>query len=300
MSIKLPKIFLDSGDPEETKKAKGLIGFLDGQTTNPSLVAKNPEIQKHVASGKKLTEEDLLNYYKQMIGELDKMLAGPISVETYADWNTTSSDMLSQAEKMTTWGKNIYIKFPTIPEGVKAAHEFVKKGGRVNMTLAFTQEQAAAVYSATLAAPQASFISPFMGRWDDRGFNGLDIIKNIYKMYKKFGAQHKSKVQDSHTKTHVNILAASIRTLDHFYGSIFLGADALTVPIKILYEWVQEEKWIPDEHYRSPISGLKSLVYQDLPFQQDFTKYALAREEGNLLDEGLNKFAADWKKLITV
>lgn len=67
MSIKLPKIHLDSGDPEETKKAKGLIGFLDGQTTNPSLVAKNPEIQQYLASGKKLTEEDLLDRYKEVV-----------------------------------------------------------------------------------------------------------------------------------------------------------------------------------------------------------------------------------------
>ncbi len=298
MSIKLPKIFLDSGDPEETKKAKGLIGVVDGQTTNPSLVVKNPEIQKYVESGKKLTEVELLNFYKQIITELDHELAGPISVETYADWDTTAAQMLDQAEKMYTWGKNIYMKFPTIPEGIKAAHEFVKKGGRVNMTLVFDQEQAAAVFAATLPATQPSFISPFMGRWDDRGFNGLDLIKNIFKMYKKYAALNKSKIQVSNTKTHVNILAASIRNLDHFYGSIYLGADALTVPLNIIYEWVQNEKWIPDEHYRSPVSGLKSLVYKDIPLQQDFTKYTLEKD-GTLLDEGLKKFAADWKKLLS-
>jgi hypothetical protein len=66
-----------------------------------------------------------------------------------------------------------------------------------------------------------------------------------------------------------------------------------------LYEWVQEEKWMPDEHYRSPVSGLKSLVYEDVQLDHDFTKYSLAREEKTLLDEGLNKFAADWKKLIS-
>lgn len=297
MSIKLPKIFLDSGDPEETKKAKGIIGFLDGQTTNPSLVAKNPEIQKHLASGKKLTEKELINFYKQIIQQLDKDLAGPISVETYADWDTKASDMLAQAEDMYTWGKNIYMKFPSIPEGLKAANEFVKKGGRVNMTLVFTQEQAAAVYAATLPATQTSFISPFVGRWDDRGFDGLDTIKNMYKMYKKFSTQNKSKITTSHTKTHVSILAASIRTLEHFYGSIVLGADVLTVPLKILYEWVQDEKFVPGEHYRSPVSGLKSLVYKEIPFKDDFASYEFDKEEGSLLDEGLKKFAADWKKL---
>ncbi len=298
MSIKLPKIFLDSGDPEETKRAKGLIGNIDGQTTNPSLVVKNPEIQKYVEGGKKLTEKELLDYYKNIIHELEKEIAGPISVETYADWNTKAADMLTQAGDMATWGRNIYIKFPTTPEGIKAANEFVKKGGRVNMTLVFTQEQAAAVFAATLPTEQPAFISPFIGRWDDRGYDGMDLIKNIYKMYKKFSEMGKSKIDTSHTKTHVSILAASIRNLDHFYSSIYMGADILTVPMAILREWVQEEKWIPDEHYRVPSKGLKSIIYKDLPLKEDFTAYEVKKEEGSLLDEGLEKFVADWKKLL--
>lgn len=298
MSIKLPKIFLDSGDPEETKRAKGLIGSIDGQTTNPSLVVKNPEIQKYVEGGKKLTEIELLGYYKDIIIELEKEIAGPISVETYADWNTSASDMLTQAEDMSTWGRNIYIKFPTTPEGVKAANQFVQKGGRVNMTLVFTQEQAAAVFAATLPTMQQAFISPFIGRWDDRGYEGLDLVKNIYKMYKKFGSLGRSKIDTNHTKTHVSILAASIRNLDHFYSSIVLGADILTVPMNIIREWVQEEKWMPDEHYRIQSNGLKSIIYKDLPFNEDFTAYEIDKEKGSLLDEGLEKFVADWNKLL--
>ncbi len=64
MAIKLPKIFIDSADPDETRRAKNLLGSLDGQTTNPSLVAKNPDVQKHIAEGKKLTEKELLAIYK--------------------------------------------------------------------------------------------------------------------------------------------------------------------------------------------------------------------------------------------
>lgn len=299
MSIKLPKIFLDSGDPEETKKAKGLIGSIDGQTTNPSLVVKNPEIQKFVESGKKLTETELLGYYKNIIQELEKEIAGPISVETYADWDTKADDMLKQAEDMATWGRNIYVKFPAIPEGIKAANLFVQKGGRVNMTLVFTQEQAAAVFAATLPTTQQAFISPFIGRWDDRGVDGMDLVKNIYKMYKKFGSLGKSKIDTNHTKTHVSILAASIRNLDHFYSSIFMGADILTVPMSILREWVQDEKWMPDEHYRISSRGLKSMIYKDLPFSEDYTSYEFDKEKGSLLDEGLQKFVADWNKLLT-
>lgn len=294
MSIKLPKIYLDSGNPEETKKAKGLLGYLDGQTTNPSLVVKNPDIQKFLASGKKLKEDELLAEYKKIIVELHKLLAGPISVEVYADWNTKASEMLKQAENMFTWGRNVYIKFPTIPEGVKAANEFVKKGGRVNMTLVFDETQAAAVYTATAETKQPAFISPFIGRWDDRGYNGLDLVKNILKLYKKFDKIRKQK------KSHVLVLAASIRHLDHLYASIFLKADIATIPLKLIQEWIHQETWIPDEHYRMKEAGLKSLIYEDLPLKKSFEEYTVEQKEGDLLDEGLKKFVNDWKALIEV
>jgi transaldolase len=184
------------------------------------------------------------------------------------------------------------MKFPTIPEGLKAAHEFVGKGGRVNMTLVFDQDQAAAVYSATVATKQPAFVSPFIGRWDDRGYDGIDLVKNIIKMYKKFDNTRHAK------KPHVEVLAASIRSMEHFYASIFLGADILTVPMKIIEQWIHEEKWMPDEHYRIESKGLKSLIYKDLHFESDYTKYSLAQHEGDLLDEGVKKFVADWKSLI--
>lgn len=292
MSIKLPKIFLDSSDPLETKKAKGLLSLLHGQTTNPSLVVKNPEVVKYTAKGKKLKKNELLKFYKDLIQEIEKQIAGPISVEVYADWNTTAKVMLAQADDMFSWGRNIYIKFPTIPEGVKAAHEFVGKGGRVNMTLVFDEVQSAAVYTATLATQKPAFVSPFIGRWDDRGFNGLNLVKNIQKQYRGFNKKlHK---KDSH----VEVLAASIRSLDHFYASIFMEADIMTIPLKIIYDWIQEEKWMPDEHYRIQTPGLKSIVYQDVPYQTDYTKYVIEKTEGSLLDEGLNKFVGDWNKIL--
>lgn len=297
MSITLPKIFLDSSDPEETRKAKGLLGKIDGQTTNPSLVAKNPEVQAYVASGKTLTETELLARYKDIIGQIELEVAGPLSVEVYADWESTASDLLKQAEDMATWGKNIAIKFPTIPEGLKAAREFTAKGGRANMTLVFTQEQSAAVYSATLPENpdnegKTHFISPFIGRWDDRGFQGLDLIKNIVKMYRAFDKTRNAK------SPHVEVLAASIRSLDHFYASIYLGADAVTIPLKTIQAWIAEEKWMPDERYRVPSNGLKSLLYKELPLQADFTEYEIDKTPGSLLDEGLTKFAKDWNKLL--
>jgi len=286
MSIKLPKIFLDSGNPEETIKAKAILGFLDGQTTNPSLVAKHPEVVKFLEKGKKLTEKELLNFYKNIIQEIQKEVAGSISVEVYADWKTKAATMLKQAEEMFSWGRHIHIKFPVIPEGLKAANEFVKKGGRVNMTLVFDQQYAAAAYLATKSSNGPHFVSPFVGRWDDRGYKGLDLVKNIVKMYKKFSSKH------------ILVLSASIRNLDHLYGSIFLGADILTIPFKVIWEWVEEERWIPDTNYRIDSHGLKSIVYQDVPLKKLFTDYKILREKGSLLDEGVKKFASDWKKLL--
>ena len=306
MSIKLPKLFLDSGNPEDTIKAKGLIGHLEGQTTNPSLVVKHPEVTSYLEKGKKLTEKELLNFYKQIVEEIRKEIAGSISVEVYADWETKAEAMLKQAEEMNTWSRDLHIKFPTIPEGLKASHEFVKKNGRVNMTLVFDQLQAASIYSATLTDIsdstdsnrfQPHFVSPFLGRWDDRGYNGLDLLKNIIKMYKSFEKSPKGR-STSCRKSHVLTLAASIRNLDHLYGSIFLGADILTIPLKIIHEWVEAEKWVPDQHYQIDSHGLKSIQYENIGLKKTFADYPLIQEKGSLIDEGLKKFASDWKKLL--
>lgn len=292
MSIKLPKIFLDSGNPEETKKAKGLLGHLDGQTTNPSLVAKHPEVQKILSQGKKLSEKDLLKFYKQIISEIEKSIAGSISVEVYADWDTTASQMLKQAENMFTWGKHIHVKFPTTDEGVKAAHEFVKNKGKVNMTLVFDQIQAASAYAATLGNNEVHFVSPFLGRWDDRGFDGLDLLKNIIRLYKEYNKKLNVR------KSHMLVLAASIRNLKHLYSSIFMGADIVTIPFKIIQEWIAQEKWMPDEHYRINPEGLKAIKYEKIPLHKNYEEYKINKTEGNLLDEGLKKFVADWNNLL--
>ena len=298
MSIKLPKVFLDSGNPEETKKAKALLGFLDGQTTNPTLICKHPEAASYLNKGKKLTQKELLNFYKQVVLEIRKIISGSISVEVYADWETKTSDLLNQAEELSSWARNLHIKFPSIPQAINAGRQFAQKGGLCNMTLVFDEIQAASVYSALspISAnsnlPGKHFISPFLGRWDDRGYMGLSLIKNIKKLYKKFDRLNHFK------KPPVEILSASIRNLHHFYGSIFLGTDILTVPLKIIQEWIEEEKWIPDVNYRIDSHGLKSLVYQDLPYQKDYAKYKIEKEGNSLLSEGLKKFLSDWKSLL--
>ena len=285
-------VFLDSGNPEETRKAKNLLGTLDGQTTNPSLVVKNPEVAKYLTDGKKLTEQELLDIYKKIIKEIEQELPdGHISVEVNARWESTAAELLKQAEDMVTWGRNINVKFPTTNAGVEAAHQFVKTGGRVNMTLVFDQNQAAAVYAATVPTTKQCFVSPFMGRWDDRGCNGIDLINNIVQMYTEFDAERRA-------DAHVLVLAASIRTMDHLYASIALGADILTIPLKTIEAWAADGKKIPGDDYELPESSLNPIPYKEIEFNEDYKAYDIKKIDGTLLDEGLKKFAADWDSLL--
>src|SRR5690242_16035960 len=122
------KIFLDGGDPEETKQAIKLLGFLDGQTTNPTLISKNPDVQKRLASGQKFSAEELMDFYKEVVIKISKLIPdGSVSIEVYADENTTTSEMLNQAERMTEWIPNAHIKFPATHSGLMAAEEAVKR-----------------------------------------------------------------------------------------------------------------------------------------------------------------------------
>ncbi len=144
------KIFLDSGDPAETKAILKLLGFLDGQTTNPTLVAKNPYAKDRFEKGEKFTTDEIIDFYKQVVTEISQLIPqGSVSIEVHAEQGTKSEDMFAQAKKMNAWIPNAHIKYPTTAEGLKAAKQSVEQGMNVNMTLCFTQDQAAAVYAAT-------------------------------------------------------------------------------------------------------------------------------------------------------
>ncbi len=319
----LPKFFLDSCDPAATREMKSAVGKIDGQTTNPTLLVKNPEVQKRIQGGK-IKESDLLTLYKHAIQEIDSVIpGGAISIEVYADWDTTAKDMLRQAESMYSWIPNAYMKFPTIPEGLRAAYEFISKGGQVNMTLVFDQEQAAAVYSATRNTKSHAFVSPFLGRWDDRGYQGVDLVKNIVQMYRAFdGIRHPSQgkgdpkggrgdiiqtpsvstASDSFPKEalsrrHVEVLAASIRTMDHFYASIAYGADIITAPLATFQKWVAEGRKVP-ETFDVSTKNLQQIPYKDLGYTDDFASYSIDRSESGLLHQGLTKFVSDWDGVV--
>ncbi|PYX04599.1 MAG: transaldolase, partial [Acidobacteria bacterium] len=171
------KILVDGGDPEETLRVRNLLGFVDGQTTNPTFVAKNPEVQKLIASGRKLTWEEQQEKYKTIVRKISPLVGtAGVSIEVFADFDTSAEQMLAQGEEMFTWIPNAYIKYPCIREGLRAAKMSVERGMRVNMTLCFSQEQAAAVYAATIGAKEPVYVSPFVGRMDDRGDDVMGLV----------------------------------------------------------------------------------------------------------------------------
>lgn len=273
------KIFLDSGYPHETRGAIKLLGFLDGQTTNPSLIAKNPE-----TAGKKFSKHEIFDFYQKVVREISGLIPqGSVSIEVYADPSTSSGVMLEQGREFFQWIPNAHIKFPTTPEGLKAAEAGVKEGMRVNMTLCFSQEQAAAVHAATKGAKRGQvFVSPFVGRLDDRGENGMDLIKNIIRMY-----------QEAHS--HVEVLTASVRNLDHFQYALQLESDIITSPLKVIKEWTDAGFPITNSHYKYPTSNLKPLDYKQLDLAKPWPEVYQPHE---LTEIGMQKFSEDWNKLL--
>jgi len=273
------KIFLDSGDPAETRDALSLMGFLDGQTTNPSLIAKNP-----ATAAKKFSKDELLDFYKGVVKEVSSLIPnGSVSIEVYADNKTRADEMFAQGQEFYQWIPNAHIKYPTTFEGLKAAEISVKEGMRVNMTLVFSQEQAAAVYAATQGAnPGQVFLSPFIGRLDDRGERGMDLIANVISMYKKGDG-------------HVEVLTASVRSLDHFFEAIKLGSDIITTPHKILKAWADGGMKMPDAKFKYQAPDLKPIEYQQIDLGKPWQRYNLRHD---LTDAGLEKFSADWNALI--
>ena len=144
------RILVDGCDPGETLLVKQALGCVDGQTTNPSLIARNPEVKRLIASGHTLSEAEENAEYRKIVQTISPLVENAgVSIEVFADLGTTADQMVRQGREMFTWIPNAYIKYPCTKEGLKAAERSVAEGIRVNMTLCFSQEQAAAVYAAT-------------------------------------------------------------------------------------------------------------------------------------------------------
>jgi transaldolase len=282
------RILVDGGDPTETLRIKRLVGFVDGQTTNPSLIAKNPEIQRLLASGHRLSSQEEKDEYKKIVQTISPLVGDAgVSIEVFADLNTTAEDMLAQGQEMFSWIPNAYVKYPCTHEGLRAAQMSVPRSIRVNMTLCFSQEQAAAVYAATKGSKAPVYVSPFVGRLDDRGEDGIDLVRNIKKMYERGDG-------------HVHVLAASIRTVSHLLCSFALGAELATVPTKILEQWAAMGFPMPDQDFKYKgidASGmaLKPIPYRDRDLDLPWEAFDIAHE---LTTRGIQKFVADYQSTL--
>lgn len=279
------KILVDGGDPAETLRIKSLIGFVDGQTTNPSLIAKNPAIQRFVASGHRLSSQEEKNEYKKIVQSISPLVGDAgVSIEVFADLGTKAEEMLAQGEEMFSWIPNAYVKYPCTHEGLRAAQMSTDKSIRVNMTLCFSQEQAAAVYAATKGSKEPVYVSPFVGRLDDQGEDGMDLVRNIKTMYERSDA-------------HVHVLAASIRTINHLLYSFVLSAELATVPTTVLEEWAATGFPMPGQDflYRGVDANgklLKSIPYKELDLDRPWESFDIAHE---LTTKGIQKFVTDYQ-----
>ncbi len=281
------RIFLDSGSAEHTKTILEKLGFLDGQTTNPTYFVKsNPDILAAVEAGKKFTEDELLEQYKKLAGEISVLIPadGSVSIEVYADENTTAEQMIEQGRKMWEWIPNAHIKLPIIPAGLEAANVLVGEGKRVNMTLCFSQEQAAAVHVATQGCEKGQvFVSPFISRLDKIGQNGLDLLKNIRKMYDEAGSS-------------VEILGASVHSVYDIAAVIESGMDIITIPYNDVFGWF--DAGMPGSTAsleQKNLSNLSTIEYQEFDLSQDWRGFNISHE---LTDKGLASFASDWNNIL--
>ncbi|HMN38286.1 MAG TPA: fructose-6-phosphate aldolase [Hyphomicrobium sp.] len=194
------KFFVDTADVAEIKELAA-TGLLDGVTTNPSLVAK--------AGGD----------FKEIIKQICSIVPGPVSAEVAA---TDYDGMVKEGKALAKLAKNVTIKVPLTMDGLKACKALTSEGTMVNVTLCFSATQA------LLAAKAgATFVSPFVGRLDDIGLDGMELIKEIRVIF------------DNYPDLSTDILAASIRTVNHVKDAAMIGADVATIPPAILKQLIK-------------------------------------------------------------
>jgi transaldolase len=188
------KFFIDTANLDEIKK--GLeMGMVDGVTTNPSLIAKEDKP------------------FEKILKEICKIVDGPISAEVVS---LDAAGMCKEAKVLAAMSDNIVIKIPMIVEGLKAVKKLTAEGIKTNVTLVFSSAQA------LLAAKAgATYVSPFVGRLDDIGEHGMDLISDIMTVYRNYGYQSE-------------VIVASVRNPLHVMDAAMIGADIATIPLKVI------------------------------------------------------------------
>jgi len=188
------KIFMDTADVAEIKEFADL-GIVYGVTTNPSLIAKTGRTQAEV------------------IPEIAKLVEGPVSAEVIS---VECSGMVAEARELSKISSNVVVKIPCIAEGLKAVKLLSAEGIRTNVTLVFSLSQALLA-----ARAGADYVSPFIGRLDDIGENGVKLVEDMVKVFRQYSLP-------------TEIIAASIRGIDHVNDVMLAGADIATIPTKVL------------------------------------------------------------------
>lgn len=190
------KLFIDTANVKEIKEANEL-GVICGVTTNPSLIAREGRD------------------FKQVVTEITSIVDGPVSAEVVS---LEHEKMVEEAMELAKIHKNIVIKLPMTTEGLKATKILSSKGIKTNVTLIFSSAQALLA-----ARAGATYVSPFLGRLDDIGMNGMNLIEEIVDIF----SQHAIETE---------IIAASIRTSIHVIEAARLGADIATIPYKVIMQ----------------------------------------------------------------
>lgn len=194
------KFFIDTANLDEIREANEL-GLIDGVTTNPSLVAKEGDVD-----------------FKEHIAKICEMVKGDVSAEVTA---LDTEGMLREGRELAAIAPNVVVKCPLTLDGLKATRKFREEGTKVNVTLCFSAAQA------LLAAKAgATYISPFIGRLDDVGQNGMQLIEDIVQIYSNYGYE-------------TEVLAASIRHPMHIVDCALVGADVATIPFKVIQQLVK-------------------------------------------------------------
>jgi len=188
------KLFVDSGDVAEIKEAQAM-GAIDGVTTNPSLLAK---------AGRP-TREAIL--------EICEIVDGPVSAEVVA---TDTEGILREGRELAALHPNVVVKVPLILDGIKAVKIFKEEGIKTNVTLCFSAPQALIA-----AKAGATYVSPFVGRIDDAGGDGMELIEQIVTIYGNYDIE-------------TEVLTASVRSPTHFIEAALIGSHVATVPFKVI------------------------------------------------------------------
>lgn len=195
------KIFMDTANVDEIKQYVDW-GVVYGVTTNPSLIAKSGRTQAEV------------------IPAIAALVSGPVSAEVIS---TECAGMIEEARKLAKIAENVVIKIPCIPEGLKAVKILSAEGIKTNVTLVFSMSQALLA-----ARAGATFVSPFIGRLDDIGQDGVQLVDNIVKSFKLYGIE-------------TEVIAASIRNIEHVEKVMLTGCQIATIPTKVLAQMINHQ-----------------------------------------------------------